>query len=101
MDDWNVGDVLLERDGLYDYPSPCQSLKSINEWHAETNGTDWFLRYKKKHKKVQETFAHEIYFEDEYYKELTHVQSFNVESLVGNTGGYIGNILTNSVYVEH
>ena len=88
-------------DGLYGYPSPCQSLKSMSEWHAETNGTEWFLRFKRKNKKVQETFAHEIYFEDEYYKELTHVQSFNIESLVGNTGGYIGNISTNSAYVQH
>ena len=78
-------------DRLYDYPSPCQSLKSMSEWHSEDNATAWFLRFKRWNKHVQETFAHEIYFEDEYYKELTHVRSFNWESLVGNTGGYIGN----------
>lgn len=77
-------------DGLYEYPSPCLSLKSINEWHSEANGTEWYLDFKKRNKNVKETYAHEIYFEDEYYKKLTHIQSFCWETLVGNTGGYIG-----------
>ena len=79
-------------DSLYEYPSPCQSLKSMSEWHSEENATDWYLKFKRWNKNVEEIYGHEIYFEDEYYKELSHVQSFNWESLVGNTGGYIGKV---------
>ena len=82
-------------DWLYRYV-PCQSLESMSEWHSEQNATDWLLSRNKKNKRrnkplVAETFAHEIWFRDEKYKELTHHQSLNWESLIGNTGGYIGN----------
>ena len=32
----------------------------------------------------------DIHFKNSYYKEIKHVQSFNLESLVGNVGGYVG-----------
>ena len=32
----------------------------------------------------------DIYFKNSYYKEIKHVQSFNLENFVGNVGGYVG-----------
>ena len=32
----------------------------------------------------------DIHFKNSYYKEIKHVQSFNLENFVGNVGGYVG-----------
>ena len=63
---------------------PCIGLRSMYEWHGEEKelGTDGFFTTKR--------VIYDIKFTDDFYKKIVYHQAYTVESLIGNSGGYIG-----------
>lgn len=63
------------------YPLPCQSIESLTYDYSETKGVD---------NNEQSRFMVIVHFPNLKYRQIAHVQEYDVESLVGNIGGYIG-----------
>ena len=63
------------------YPLPCQSIESLTYDYSETKGVD---------KNQESRFMVIVHFPNLKYRQIEHVQEYDVESLVGNIGGYIG-----------
>ena len=63
---------------------PCIGLRSMYEWHGEEDITlkDGFYKDPK--------VVMDIKFTDDFYKEIVYIQAYTLESLIGNSGGYIG-----------
>ena len=78
----------------YDHAPPCTELQSMNEWHGEKLLND------KDTKKLREAneilrkaisiLTIEIHFTDDIFKEFIYLKAYSIESLIGNSGGYIG-----------
>ena len=64
-----------------DYPLPCKSIESLNYDYSETKGISQDNPSK---------FMVLVHFPNLKYRQITHVQEYDTESLVGNIGGYIG-----------
>ena len=75
---------------LNQFDKPCDQIKSITftvqELHREFNES--------KETSSDLNFS----FKSATYKEITHIRSFDIESLVGNTGGYVGLLLGFAVW---
>ena len=71
---------------LNDHPPPCHGFTSMSKRQGEEEG--------KSENKNGESKAHSVIFTvrfiDDSFKKLIYLQAYTVESLVGNTGGYIG-----------
>jgi hypothetical protein len=61
---------------------PCESIQSISEFHGEGDGR-WATGDEGK-------LMLEIHIQNQYYKEMVYNQAYTLESLIGNSGGYIG-----------
>ena len=85
---------------------PCQSPQKTDR-KTNNEKDDSFLNPKKIHGKVKDksnfspdlppqrtldrsTKSFRFVFQNPHYKEISHVQSFGMESWIGNAGGYIG-----------
>ena len=64
-----------------DYPLPCHSIESLTYDYTETKGIS--------HHKPSR-FMVLVHFPNLKYRQIAHVQEYDIESLVGNIGGYIG-----------
>ena len=73
-DDW-----LTPKKGTY--PFPCQTIETLTYDYSESIGID---------KRNQSRFMVLVHFPNLKYREIIHVQEYDIESLVGNIGGYIG-----------
>ena len=73
-DDW-----LTPKKGTY--PLPCQSIESLTYDYSETKGVD---------KSQESRFMVIVHFPNLKYRQIEHVQEYDLESLLGNIGGYIG-----------
>ena len=71
-----------------DYPLPCQSIESLTYDYTETKGNS--------HHKPSR-FMVLVHFPNLKYRQIAHVQEYDIESLVGNIGGYIGLFLEYSL----
>ena len=63
------------------YPLPCQVIENLMYDYTEESGID---------SRPESRFMILVNFPNLKYREITHVQEYDVESLVGNVGGYIG-----------
>ena len=76
-----------------EYPPPCESIQGLYEWHGEGD------------KAAIRKFCHrygntcensdlivEIIFTNEFYKEIVYSKKYTFETLIGNTGGYVGTL---------
>ena len=63
------------------YPSPCQVIENLTYDYSEKSGVD---------SRAKSRFMVLVHFPNQKYREITHVQEYDVESMVGNIGGYIG-----------
>ena len=65
------------------YP-PCLGLRSMYEWHGEDSigKKDGFW--------VRPKVIVDIKFTDDFYKRIVYIQDYTLESVIGNSGGYIG-----------
>ena len=63
------------------YPIPCQIIENLTYGYSEKSGLD---------SRFISRFAVVVRFPNLKYREITHVQEYDVESMVGNIGGYIG-----------
>ena len=63
------------------YPQPCQSIENLTYDYSEKSGFD---------SRATSRFMVLINFPNVKYREITHVQEYDIESFVGNVGGYIG-----------
>ena len=69
------------------HPPPCASIQSMSETNEEEDQR-WMLN--QKHPWNQSMLIHEIYFQDNIYKEIEYMRKYTWESLIGNVGGVIG-----------
>ena len=63
------------------YPLPCQVIENLTYDYSEQSGID---------PRTESTFMVRVHFPNLKYREITHVQEYDLESLVGDIGGYIG-----------
>ena len=63
------------------YPLPCQAIENLMYDYTEESGID---------SRPESRFMILVNFPNQKYREITHVQEYDVESLVGDVGGYIG-----------
>ena len=73
-DDW-----LTPKKG--EYPLPCQTIENLSYEYTEKSGED---------ARNQSRFMVLVHFPSLKYRQIVHVQEYDIESLVGNIGGYIG-----------
>ena len=78
MDLWH-DDWWIPKKG--DYPLPCNSIESLTYDYTEKKGISHHN---------QSRLMILVHFPNLKYRQITHVQEYDVESLVGNVGGYIG-----------
>ena len=71
------------------HPPPCLGIRSMYEWHGEVNNSCAKTGFAKDDKLVID-----IQFTDDFYKEISYIRAYPVESLVGNNGGYIGQYIS-------
>ena len=64
------------------YPSPCQIIENLSYEYSEKSGIDLNLD--------DPRFMVLVHFPNRKYREIIHVQEYDIESMVGNIGGYIG-----------
>ena len=67
------------------HPPPCKGIQSITEFHGELDLTEWL-----KTTDYEGRLMLEIQIQDPYYKEMVYREAYPIESLIGNSGGYIG-----------
>ena len=63
------------------YQSPCQNIENLSYEYSEKVGFD---------SRPQSRFMVLVHFPNRKYRQITHVQEYDVESMMGNIGGYIG-----------
>ena len=64
---------------------PCKAIKSIYDWYKEYDHS--------KHGWLQENqMLLRFQFVENFYKEVIYLQEYTIETLIGNTGGYIGTV---------
>ena len=63
------------------YPLPCQAIENLTYDYSERIGID---------PRNESRFMVLVHFPNLKYRQITHVQEYDIESLVGNIGGYIG-----------
>ena len=63
------------------YPLPCQVIENLMYDYTEESGID---------SRPESRFMILVNFPNLKYREITHVQEYDVESMMGNIGGYIG-----------
>ena len=63
------------------YQSPCQNIENLSYEYSEKVGFD---------SREQSRFMVLVHFPNRKYRQITHVQEYDVESMMGNIGGYIG-----------
>ena len=66
------------------HPPPCESIQSLSEFHGEEDGR-WL-----KGKGHEGIFMIQIHIQNQYYKEMVYKEEYILESLIGESGGYIG-----------
>ena len=64
------------------YPLPCQGIENLTYDYSEKTGPAA--------SDAQSKFMVQVHFPNLKYREITHVQEYDIESLVGNIGGYLG-----------
>ena len=69
------------------HPPPCVSILSMSESHAEEDQT-WMADQNPPWN--QSVFNHEIYFQNDEFKDIEYLRKYTDESLMGNVGGVIG-----------
>ena len=69
------------------HPPPCVSILSMSESHAEEDQT-WMAKDNPPWN--QSVFNHEIYFQNDEFKDIEYLRKYTDESLMGNVGGVIG-----------
>ena len=66
------------------HPPPCTSIQSISEFHGEMDvPAEWM-------KGSNSVLMLDIHIQNQYYKQMVYRQDYSLESLIGNSGGYIG-----------
>ena len=71
-----------------EYPLPCQTVENLSYEYTENSGHD---------ARNQSRFMVLVHYPNLKYRQITHVQEYDVENLFGNIGGYIGLFLGYSV----
>ena len=69
------------------HDTTCDKVISLNKWKEEYNIKE---NCKTTCTKEKGSFLLQIFFNDEFYKEIVYVKSFTAESFIGNSGGYLG-----------
>ena len=71
------------------YPAPCRSIQKVIYNYEELNyiGLNWMDFTVNKNKTY---FRVSTIFGDSTFMEIKHVRTFDIQSLVGNAGGYLG-----------
>ena len=64
-----------------EYPLPCQTIENLSYEYTEKSGYD---------ARNQSRFMVLVHYPNLKYRQIAHVQEYDVESLFGNIGGYIG-----------
>ena len=70
---------------LQNFPSPCQVIEKLQYDYEEYDD-----KYPTNLGNVSSWFGISLFFPEPSYKEIKQVQAYDLESFVGNTGGYIG-----------
>ena len=63
------------------YPSPCQNIENLSYDYSEKSGID---------SRRDARLMVLVHFPNRKFRQITHVQEYDIESMVGNIGGYIG-----------
>ena len=63
------------------YPSPCQNIENLSYDYSEKSGMD---------SRRDARLMVLVHFPNRKFRQITHVQEYDIESMVGNIGGYIG-----------
>ena len=74
-------------------PPPCESIQGLYEWHGEGDKAA-IKKFCQRYGNTCENsdLIVEIIFTSEFYKEIAYSKKYTFETLIGNTGGYIGNL---------
>ena len=64
-----------------EYPLPCQTIENLSYEYTEKVGDD---------SRNQSRFMVLVHYPNLKYRHIAHVQEYDIESLFGNIGGYIG-----------
>ena len=76
--------------------SPCQSIQFLNIKYDERDISRWWCPNNDENRtKNTWTCNHGmmmiyVYFKDHKFKAITNLRAYTIESLIGNTGGYMG-----------
>ena len=70
---------------LQKFPSPCQVIEKLQYEYEEYDD-----KYSNNQSNITSWFGISLFFPEPSYKEIKQVQAYDLESFVGNTGGYIG-----------
>ena len=70
---------------LQNFSPPCQVIEKLQYEYEEFDD-----KYSNPEGNVSSWFGISLFFPEPSYKEIKQVQAYDLESFVGNTGGYIG-----------
>ena len=70
-----------------DHTPPCVQIRSMDQGNGEFD-TNQTTGWKKNPRLVLQ-----FYLPESFYKDITYVKAYTVESLIGNAGGYIGEFI--------
>ena len=68
------------------YPPPCKVIEKVQYDFEEVDFEDYYDI----NKTVRPWFGITLFFPEPSYKEIKQAQAYDIESFVGNAGGYIG-----------
>ena len=63
------------------YLPPCQNIENLSYDYSEKRGID---------SEIESRFMVLVHFPNQKYRQITHVQEYDIENMLGNIGGYIG-----------
>jgi len=63
------------------YLPPCQNIENLSYDYSEKRGID---------SNIESRFMVLVHFPNRKYRQITHVQEYDIENMLGNIGGYIG-----------
>jgi hypothetical protein len=75
---------------LQNFPLPCNVIEKVHYDYEDVDSVSLEDEKNEKNQNVTSWFGVTLFFPEPSYKEIKQAQAYNIESFVGNAGGYIG-----------
>ena len=75
---------------LQNFPLPCNVIEKVHYEYEDVDSVSFGDEETEKNKTVTSWFGITLFFPEPSYKEIKQAQAYDMETFVGNAGGYIG-----------